>query len=124
MPEDQIILDFGSFSLEAELFESVIASKFAENLPCTVNLVKWGGELYGSIGIDLGEDSPVPEIPPGGIAYTNNGNYICLFFGQTPAWPVEYIGHVKGDAWRVLPGKGDLTSVTIKLKPRHCRAGI
>ncbi|MFC1862725.1 cyclophilin-like family protein [Thermodesulfobacteriota bacterium] len=42
-------------------------------------------------GINLGEDNPVPDIPPGGIAYTNNGNFLCIFFGQTPAWSVEYI---------------------------------
>lgn len=116
MPGCQLTLDFGSFSLEAELFDTPIAAKFVGNLPYTVSLVKWGGELYGSIGIDLGEDSPVPDIPPGGIAYTNNGDYVCIFFGQTPAWPVEYIGQIKGDSWKVLKGKGDLNSVGIRMK--------
>ena len=116
MPGHQIVLEFETFSLEAELFESPIANKFMDNSPYEVRLVQWGGELYGSIGIDLGEDSPVPDIPPGGIAYTNNGNYVCLFFGQTPAWPVEYIGQINGDSWKVLSGKSDLNSVAIKLK--------
>ncbi len=102
MEHNQLVLNFGEFSLEAELFDSPIAEKFVKHLPCTVSLEKWGGELYGSIGVDLGEDSPVPGIPAGGIAYTNNGNYLCIFFGQAPAWPVEYIGKIKGDTWKVL----------------------
>jgi hypothetical protein len=102
MSKNQILLDFGSICLEAELFDSSVADGFLKNLPCTVSLIKWGDELYGSIGIDLGEEKPVPDIPPGGIAYTNNGNYVCIFFGQTPAWPVEYIGQIKGDSWKTL----------------------
>lgn len=113
MEKNQIILDFGSASLVAELFDSSVANGFFENLPCTVHLVKWGHELYGPIGIDLGEENPVPDIPSGGIAYTNNGNYFCIFFGQTPAWPVEYIGQVKGDGWKKLI-ETSFNSVTIR----------
>jgi len=101
-PKKTILLDFGTKVLEAELFDNVIAEKFAANLPYTVNLTQWGQELYGSIGLDLGEDNPVPDIPAGGIAYTNNGNYVCVFFGQTPAWSVEYIGHIVDDRWNYL----------------------
>ena len=90
----QIILDFGSLVLEAELFDSVIATGFAENLPYTINLEHRGREVCGSIGINLGEENPIPDIPPGGIAYTNNGCYLCIFFGQKPAWSVEYIGQI------------------------------
>ena len=64
MQKKELILDFGSLVLEAKLFDSTIAARFAENLPYTVNLEHWGNELYGSIGLDLGEDNPVPEIPP------------------------------------------------------------
>jgi hypothetical protein len=109
----QIILDFGSMSLVAELFDSSVAAGFYENLPYSVSLEKWGDELYGPIGIDLGEENPVPDIPPGGIAYTNNGNFVCVFFGQTPAWPVEYIGQVKDDSWKKLNEK-TFKSVTIR----------
>ena len=81
-----------------------------------VNLTQWGGELYGSIGLDLGEDNPVGYIPAGGIAYTVKGNYVCVFFGQTPAWPVEYIGQTNGDHWSCLVEKRDIESVIIKRK--------
>nr|WP_319394161.1 cyclophilin-like family protein [uncultured Desulfobacter sp.] len=53
---------------------------------------------FGSVS--LREAKPVPAIPPGGIAYTNNGDYVCIFFGPTPAWPVEYIGQIDGGTWK------------------------
>lgn len=111
-----VILDFNSLMLAADLFNSRIAENFAANLPYKVNLEKWGRELYGSIGIDLGEEKPVPDIPPGGIAYTRKGNYVCIFFGQRPAWDVEYIGQIHNDEWKKLMGEASLDSVTIRLR--------
>ncbi len=114
MAKKEIVLDFGSFALDAELFDTGIAENFAEHLPYRVSLVQWGGELYGSIGIDLGEDTPVTEIPPGGIAYTKNGRYVCIFFGQRPAWAVEYIGRIRGDGWKKLLDNPDCDSLVIR----------
>lgn len=111
-----IVLDFGSLVLEADMFDSIVADGFIKNLPYTTALQKWGSELYGSIGIDLGEEKPVSTIPSGGIAYTNNGNYVCIFWGQTPAWPVEYIGQIKGETWKKLVENPSHGSVTIRLK--------
>jgi len=108
-----IKLDFGKFILEAEIFDSVIASKFIENLPYTIDLTQWGNEVYGSIEIDLGEENPISEIPSGGIAYTNNGNYVCVFFGQQPAWAVEYIGQIKNNDWEKLLDFTEYTSLKI-----------
>lgn len=107
-----IVLDFGSFKLNAELLPNKIAEKFYENLPYDVNLISWGAELYGSIEKDLGQENPVPDIPEGGLAYTSRGNYFCVFFGQTPAWPVEYIGRIT-DNWDKLRNPG-ITKVSIK----------
>ncbi len=97
-----IILKFDNFQLEAELFESNIANEFYDHLPYEIQLTQWGNEMYGSIGINLGKESPMPEIPEGGLAYTNQGNYFCIFYGQTPAWPVEYIGRITGDDYKDL----------------------
>ncbi|MBP7652339.1 hypothetical protein KA977_02885 [Candidatus Dependentiae bacterium] len=109
----KIKLDFRNFSLNADLFDTEISKKFYERLPLTVNeLTRWGNELYGSIGIDLGEEKPVHLISEGGLAYTNRGNYLCLFFGQKPAWAVEYIGKIQGDEWQKLI-KADTDSLTI-----------
>ena len=111
-----IELDFGSFTLDAELFNTETAQKFSENLPYTIDLTKWGNEVYGSIGTNLGEENPIPEIPPGGLAYTNNGNYVCVFFGQTPAWSVEYIGQIIGAQWQELLKNPINESLTIRVK--------
>lgn len=116
MQNKQVVLDFGSLVLEAELFDSPIAAKLFEKLPSTLTLTRWGDELYGDIGLDLGEDKPVPEIPPGGLAYTANGNYLCIFFGQTPAWPVEYIGQINEKSWEKLYEQPSAHSLTLRPK--------
>lgn len=116
MVRRMIELDFGSFVVDAELFDTVIAKNFLKYLPHTVSLLQWGQELYGSTGRDLGAENPVAQIPPGGIAYTNQGNYVCIFFGQTPAWAVEYIGHILDDQWKTLVENPSQNSVVIRLK--------
>lgn len=115
MYSDTIILEFASFTLEATLFENRVAKSFAENLPCKITLQQWGDEVYGPIEVDLGQENPVPVIPPGGIAYTNSGNYLCIFFGQTPAWPVEYIGQIDNESWKLLLENNTGGTVTIRL---------
>ncbi|MBN1898281.1 MAG: hypothetical protein JW827_05860 [Spirochaetes bacterium] len=110
-----ILLDFNDLKLKARLFNTEIAKKFYENLPYHVKLISWGEELYGPIGHDLGQENPVPVIPPGGIAYSRQGTYICIFFGQTPAWPVDHIGNITGDGWKKLTGK-NIPSVIISKK--------
>lgn len=112
-----IELDFGPFQCEVELFNGIIAQRFLKHLPYNVNLVHWGKELYGPIGIDLGEAAPVSRIPPGGIAYTRQGQYVCIFFGQTPAWPVEHIGRIRNDAWQKL-SETNISAVQIRMCSR------
>lgn len=98
----EIMLDFMEFSLCAKLFDTLIADRFYKILPVGIDLVAWGKEFYGDTGADLGAENPVDRIPPGGIAYTNQGNYLCIFFGQNPAWPVEHIGQIERDSWKRL----------------------
>lgn len=112
----EIQLDFGSFECDTELFDTPVSEIFIVNLPYEITLRKWGNELYGSIGIDCGVYKPVSEIPAGGIAYTNNGNYLCVFFGQQPAWPVEFIGRIKGDSWKQLIDNDTISTVVARLK--------
>jgi hypothetical protein len=114
MENTSIELDFGSLVLSARLFDTDIAKKFLRHLPVTVNLMQWGEEFYGGIGVDLGGENPVPVIPPGGIAYTNSGNYVCIFFGQRPAWAVEHIGQIAANQWPRLREIPDCRSVTIR----------
>lgn len=111
-----IELDFGRFVCKATLFDTDIAKRFAENLPYKVTLMKWGDELYGPIGKNLGTENPAPNIPPGGIAYTHEGNYVCVFFGQTPAWPVEYIGQLTDDDLKIIAANPAQESVEIRMR--------
>jgi len=111
-----IALDFGDFILEAALFDTSIARQFAAHLPYTVQLEQWGQELYGTIGRNFGKENPVDDIPPGSIAYTPKGKHICIFFGQKPAWAVEYIGHILDEQWERLVTHPEQDMVFITLK--------
>lgn len=115
----KITLDFGLFSCNGELFDVPSAEILAKNLPRTISLEQWGNELYGPVGVELNDDKGyrpklVSEIPPGGIAYSRRGNYLCIFFGQKPAWEVEEIGRIRNTQWRELAGQSRLTRVTIR----------
>ena len=116
MAKTLIELDFGSFILDAELFDNSIAKKFKTSLPCSIDLTSWGKEVYGATGVDLGEGDPIAEIPKGGLAYTNNGNYFCVFFGQRPAWPVEYIGQINDGQWKRLLQESALKALTVRVR--------
>jgi hypothetical protein len=99
----KIILDFGTFNLTAELFDLPVCDALVKILPATVELAAWGGELYGTLPLSCDEKGKlVPTIPPGGIAYSYQGSYLCIFFGQKPAWPVEHIGNIEGNEWGKL----------------------
>ena len=110
----RIVLDFGDFVLNAMLFDTAIARRFADNLPLRADLTQWGNELYGPVGIDLGEEDPVEDIPDGGIAYTNRGGLVCIFFGQRPAWPVDFIGRIEEGQWRRLLEKYKMEHLEIR----------
>ncbi|HBD93039.1 MAG TPA: hypothetical protein DC057_02575 [Spirochaetia bacterium] len=105
---NKISLDFSLLKLNAELFNSKIAEAFFSHLPYEINLTLWGTEAHGSIDIDLGEDNPEPIISAGGLAYTNQGNYLCIFFGQRPTWAIEYIGRITWNNWNQLIGNNKI----------------
>jgi hypothetical protein len=110
----QIILDFGTFGLKAELFDLPVCEALIKTLPATVDLTSWGGELYGARPLSCNKMGKlVSAIPPGGIAYSYRGSYLCIFFGQTPAWPVEHIGNIEGKEWEKLKD-GNVDKVIIR----------
>ena len=106
-------LDFGSFILEAELFYTKIAAEIHREMPYAVALYSYGQEYYGEIPVEIPDENPQDEIPPGGLAYTSRGNFFCIFYGGTPAWPVDYIGRIKGDGWKKLQESPILRNVII-----------
>ena len=97
-----IQLAFDQLELPAELNASPIARQLAELLPLSLELQTWGAEVYGSIGRDLGSHRLQAQVEAGSLAYTNRGNYFCIFFGQQPAWPVDLIGAIPTGDWQKL----------------------
>ena len=101
----KVTIDLVQFQLEAEIFDTEIGRKFVANLPYTINEVEtWGEEIYGAIKVNLGKEKSQSSIPKGGLAYSSKGSYFCIFYGQTPAWPVEHIGQILNDGWKKLSG--------------------
>jgi len=94
--------DDQALDIEADIFNSEIGSAFMAGLPYKISLTSWGDEVYGSLDLDLGMVAPVPKIQKGGLAYSQRGYYFCVFYGQQPAWPVEYIGQIKNQDWQQL----------------------
>ena len=94
----KIVLEFesfdDSFEMKAELFDTPVADSLYASLPQKISLTHWGQEMYGSVSGTHGGYRPVPVIPRGGLAYTDQGSYFCVFYGQSPAWPVEYVGQI------------------------------
>lgn len=108
-------LVFDDLVLEAELFEGSFSTALLPLLPLTVEVTAWGDELYGEVPVSVREEKLVPEMPPGGLAWTSRGNYFCVFFGQQPAWPVEPVGRIKGTAWQKLRERKGLNSLILRL---------
>ena len=109
----RLALNVGStdhIALRARVFDSPTSRAFLESCPHDVGrLSAYGDEVYGQLRHVLPMTRPQPRIPAGGLAYSSQGNYLCLFFGQTPAWPVDYIAqvevgyeHLQGGSWRSL----------------------
>lgn len=114
----KIELVFDPFSLSAEIFDNTVGKAFIELLPLDIPLQEWGAELYGPIPWKLPEDGLVTTISPGSLAYSPPGNLFCIFFGQTPAWPVSEIGKINGDEWKKLKSE-PLHSVLVRNARSH-----
>ncbi len=102
MPRVKLL--FSDCAIEATLLETPVAKALYRRLPLTIDLVEWGEECYGAIACDLGVGMLQQEVAPGGIAYTQQGEYLCFFYGQRPAWAVELLGEV--DNWQALKAAG------------------
>ncbi|MFH1241657.1 MAG: cyclophilin-like fold protein [Pseudomonadota bacterium] len=101
----------GHLSIEAELNETVTASKVAEVLPLETSFNTWGDEIYFTIPVKAElDDSAREEVEVGDLGYWPTGQAFCIFFGPTPmssggrivpASAVNLIGRVKGNAKRL-----------------------
>lgn len=97
-------------ALRARVFDTPTSRAFIDGCPHQItSLHAYGDEVYGSLRHALPQHKPQPLIPPGGIAYSTQGQYLCIFFGQRPAWAVDYIAQIEvgyeylqGGKWRDL----------------------
>jgi len=79
----KILIKSGDVKVEAELNESYTAKRVFEKLPFSAIAKTWGGEVYFSIPVQLGEEKGREEVEVGDIAYWPDGNAFCIFFGRT-----------------------------------------
>jgi hypothetical protein len=82
----KIVIEAGGHELSAELSDSAAARIVAAALPLSPRMSRWGDEYYGSVGLDIAEDSTARELMEiGEIAFWPPGKALCIFFGPTPA---------------------------------------
>jgi len=102
----RIKISSGSVAAYAVLNTTAVADAVWRALPLEVKMQTWGDELYGSIPLHLGLESPQEVVERGDIAYWPPGHALCVFFGPTPAsigdepraaGDVTVFGHVDGD---------------------------
>ena len=91
--------------LRARVFDTPAGKAFLDSCPHTLSsLQSHGDEMYGTWARALPVSRPQPLIPAGGLAFSDQGQYLCVFYGQTPAWPVEYLGQIDV-GWEELLGR-------------------
>lgn len=80
----------GTFNAELNGENPATADAVYSKLPIEGKANVWGEEIYFSINVAVGPESPKPLVEVGDIAYWPPGKAICLFFGPTPAsWNKE-----------------------------------
>lgn len=92
-------ITIGKIELTIKLNDSESARKVSAALPFSSAANLYGDEIYFNTPVEMGEENPVAEVPPGGVAYWPPGKALCLFFGQTPYSPVNLVGEIVGDPY-------------------------
>lgn len=82
------------------------AAELAAAVPFASKANRWGDEVYFSVPMEAGDESPRLDVEVGEVAYWAAGRALAVFFGPTPASvngrprpivPVNVIGKVEGD---------------------------
>ena len=83
--------------MTATLNDTPTAKAIWDALPIESSARLWGDEVYFDIPVHRDPDDAQAQVPSGTVAFWPAGDCFCIFFGQTPASPVNVVGSLDGD---------------------------
>ncbi|MBM4043084.1 MAG: hypothetical protein FJ290_31730 [Planctomycetes bacterium] len=93
----RILIRAGEVETTATLNETATAREILAALPIESRAQLWGKEVYFEIPVHVDPDDAQAKVPSGTVAFWPDGDCLCLFYGQTPASPVNVVGTLDGD---------------------------